>query len=43
MDVSLVPKPVNMQPWVRIRSNRQTGEITCAAAGRLLEPEDDGA
>lgn len=46
MDVALpeLPSPPIVQPWVRVRTNRQTGEITCCAAGRLVEPEDeDGA
>ena len=41
MDVSLPELPAsNIQPWVRVRTNRQTGEILCSAAGRVLEDED---
>ena len=46
MDVNLpeLPKEFKkIQPWVRVRTNRATGEIVCCAAGRLVEPDDDGA
>ena len=45
MDVALpeLPGPMLIQPWVRVRTNRSTGEILCSAAGRVLDPEDDGA
>jgi hypothetical protein len=43
MDVSLPELPaMNIQPWVRVRTNRQSGEILCSAAGRILE-DIDGA
>lgn len=45
MDVALpeLTEPPLIQPWVRVRSNRTTGDIACCAAGRLVEPDDDGA
>jgi len=43
MDVALPELPrMNVQPWVRVRTNRQSGEILCCAAGRVID-EDDGA
>jgi hypothetical protein len=46
MDVALPELPTrHIQPWVRVRTNRQSGEILCCAAGRVLDHEDesDGA
>ena len=46
MDVALPELPAqHIQPWVRIRSHRATGEILCCAAGRIVDHEDesDGA
>lgn len=41
MDVSLPECPTrHIQPWVRVRTSRATGEILCSAAGRILEDED---
>jgi hypothetical protein len=43
MDVALPELPqMNIQPWVRVRTNRRSGEILCSAAGRMVE-DDDGA
>ena len=42
MDVALPELHAPLQPWIRVRTNRMTGEITLCAAGRVLD-FDDGA